>query len=337
MYAIGVDYHKASSHLTVLDSTRRAVRAGRIANTAAEVRKLVAPFGNEAEAALEATRNWTVKYDLLEAEVRAVHLVHPLKVRAIAEARVKTDRIDSGILAHLLRCDLLPTPYVRPPAQRATQQLLRQRVFFVRVRMMVKNRIHVLIDRQRGIREVATEFSDLFGQAGLAWLRTVALPGPERALLDRDLQLFDELHARVTETDRAVRQLVAHDPAMQQVRTVPGFGRFFAALVVTEIGTIARFRSPEKLRGFASGASACWVHAVQSVDRASCRRSAVSRRSDSCWRSNSESRACVYQETSTSDPDLQYRIPTWSNSWRKPRRSRPSRGLARAAPADCLS
>jgi transposase len=98
---------------------------------------------------------------------------------------------------------------------------------------------------------VATEFSDLFGQAGLAWLRTVALPGPERALLDRDLQLFDELHARVTETDRAVRQLVAQDPAMQQVRTVPGFGRFFAALVVTEIGTIARFRSPEKLWGYA--------------------------------------------------------------------------------------
>jgi transposase len=124
MYAIGVDYHTASSHLTVLDSTGRVVRAGRIGNTAAEVRKLVAPYGNEAEAALEATRNWTVMYDLLEAEVRAVHLVHPLKVRAIAEARVKTDRIDSGILAHLLRCDLLPTAYVRPPAQRATQQLL---------------------------------------------------------------------------------------------------------------------------------------------------------------------------------------------------------------------
>jgi hypothetical protein len=188
MYAIGVDDHKASSHLTVLDGTGRVVRAGRIGNTAAEVRKVVAPFGNEAEAALEATRNWTVMYDLLEAEVRAVHLVHPLKVRAIAEARVKTDRIDSGMLAHLLRCDLLPTAYGRP-AQRATQQLLRQRVFFVRVRTMVKNRMHVLIDRQHGIREVATEISDLLGQAGLAWLRTVALSGPERALRPtRDLR-----------------------------------------------------------------------------------------------------------------------------------------------------
>ncbi len=181
-----------------------------------------------------------------------MYLVHPLKVRAIAEARVKTDRIDSRILAHLLRCDLLPTAYVRPAAQRATQQLLRQRVFCVRVRTMVKNRIHVEIDRQQQpIRAKAREFSDLFGQAGLAWLRAVPVPKTERELLDRDLQLYDELHARVTETDRAVRHLVAGNPAMQLVRTVPGFGFFFAALVVTEIGTIARFRSPEKLWGYA--------------------------------------------------------------------------------------
>jgi hypothetical protein len=43
MYAIGVDDHTASSHLTVLESTGRVGRAGRIGNTAAEVRKVVAP------------------------------------------------------------------------------------------------------------------------------------------------------------------------------------------------------------------------------------------------------------------------------------------------------
>ena len=60
--------------------------------------------------------------------MQAVHLAHPLKVRAIAEARIKTDRIDSRILAHLLRCDLLPTAYVRPKEQRTAQQVLRQRM-----------------------------------------------------------------------------------------------------------------------------------------------------------------------------------------------------------------
>jgi transposase len=124
-------------------------------------------------------------------------------------------------------------------------------VFFVRLRTMVKNRIHVLIDRQRGIRDTARQFSDLFGQAGLAWLHTVPLPAPERELLSRDLELLAHLHAGILQTDAIVRRLVAGDPAMGLVHTVPGFGLFFAALVVTEIGTIERFRSAEKLWGYA--------------------------------------------------------------------------------------
>src|SRR5262245_54350452 len=192
MYSIGVDFHKAYSHMTVLDAQGQLVKAGRVSNRGEAIRAVVAPF-RDGEAVVEATRNWTVMYDLLETEVRAVHLAHPLKVRAIAEARIKTDRIDSRILAHLLRCDLLPTAYVRPKAQRMSQQILRQRMFLVRVRTMVKNRIHVLIDRQADRRETAAESSDLFGLSGLAWLRTVVLPATDRQLLDSELTLLQAL------------------------------------------------------------------------------------------------------------------------------------------------
>jgi transposase len=146
MYSIGVDFHKAYSHMTVLDGHGRMVKAGKVANTADAVRAFVAPYREGGQAVVEATRNWTMMYDLLETELDAVYLAHPLKVRAIAEARIKTDRIDSRILAHLLRCDLLPTAYVRPKEQRLAQQVLRQRMFLVRLRTMVKNRMHVLID-----------------------------------------------------------------------------------------------------------------------------------------------------------------------------------------------
>ena len=161
MYSIGVDFHKAYSHMTVMDAQGQVVKVGKVPNTFEAVHAFVAPYRDDAQAVLEATRNWTVMYDMLERELRAVYLAHPLKVRAIAEARIKRDRIDSKILAHLLRCDLLPTAYVRPREQRVSQQILRQRMFLVRVRTMVKNRIHVLIDRQLDVREVAAQFSDL--------------------------------------------------------------------------------------------------------------------------------------------------------------------------------
>ena len=100
-----------------------------------------------AAAVLEATRNWTVMYDLLEELVGEVHLAHPLKVKAIAEARIKTDKIDSEVLAHLLRCDLLPEAHVPGQAARDVRNILRQRMFFARVCTMVKNRVRGLLDR----------------------------------------------------------------------------------------------------------------------------------------------------------------------------------------------
>lgn len=251
MYSIGVDFHKAYSHMTVMDGQGQVVRVGKVPNTVEAVQAFVAPYRDDAQAVLEATRNWTVMYDMLERELRAVYLAHPLKVRAIAEARIKTDRIDSKILAHLLRCDLLPTAYVRPREQRVSQEILRQRMFMVRVRTMVKNRIHVLIDRQLDVREVAAQFSDLFGSAGLAWLRAVGLADVERRLLNAELALFEAVQERIAESDSLVRNLAAGDPRVRWVRTIPGFGRFFAVLVVHEIGTIRRFSTPEKLSAYA--------------------------------------------------------------------------------------
>jgi transposase len=251
MYSIGVDFHKAYSHMTVLDGHGQMVKTGKVANTANAVRAFVAPYRKGGQAVVEATRNWTIMYDLLETELDAVYLAHPLKVRAIAEARIKTDRIDSRILAHLLRCDLLPTAYVRPKEQRLAQQVLRQRMFLVRLRTMVKNRMHVLIDRQIAARETAAGFSDLFGQAGLAWLRTVDLPPGERQLLDRELALFDALRGRIAESDGVVRSLSAGDLHVRRVRTIPGLGRFFSVLVVNELGDIRRFATPEKLCAYA--------------------------------------------------------------------------------------
>ena len=62
-------------------------------------------------AVIEATRNWGLVYDWLEEVLDDVALAHPLKVKAIAEARIKTDKISADILADLLRADLLSRAY----------------------------------------------------------------------------------------------------------------------------------------------------------------------------------------------------------------------------------
>ena len=99
-----------------------------------------------ATVAMEATRNWYWLYELIEEHVE-VKLAHPAKVRLIAEARVKTDKIDPHVLAHLERMGFLPQSYIPPREVRDQREMLRYRMVLVRTRTAVKNRIHALVDK----------------------------------------------------------------------------------------------------------------------------------------------------------------------------------------------
>ena len=147
-YYVGVDHHKRFSYLSVMDKNGVVVKEGKIVNTKEAVNNFLGKeYTEDTSAVLEAGRNWTVMYDWLEEELDEVKLAHPMKVKAIAEAKIKTDKIDAKTLAHLLRCDLVPEAYVPDKETRTIKNILRQRMFFVKLSTMVKNRIHIIIDR----------------------------------------------------------------------------------------------------------------------------------------------------------------------------------------------
>jgi len=123
-------------------------------------------YSDNAHAVMEATRNWTVIFDWLDELVDEVVLAHPLKVKAIAEAKIKTDKIDATILSHLLRADLVPAAHAPGHRARQVRLALRDRMFYVRLRTIVKNRIVTAFDRYREQTAALKRCSDLFGQPG---------------------------------------------------------------------------------------------------------------------------------------------------------------------------
>jgi transposase len=92
-------------------------------------------------------------------------------VRAIAEARIETNKISADILCDLLRSNPLPEAYVPDKETREAKNILRQRMFFVRVQTMVKNRIYTILFRHPEILSQAPDVSDLFGASGMERLR----------------------------------------------------------------------------------------------------------------------------------------------------------------------
>jgi len=179
-----------------------------------------------------------------------VTLAHPLKVRAIAEAKIKTDKIDSTILAHLLRCDLVPSAHVSSPKARITKNLLRHRIFLVRLQTMVKNRIHVLLDRHPHLcpQKPANRF---FSQIGIAELKKIRLPKHNRCILYSELSLLEHLQAQIKQANRWLIGVGNKDKRVKRLLTIPGIGRTIALLMVSEIDDIKRFRSDKKLHAYA--------------------------------------------------------------------------------------
>jgi transposase len=78
--------------------------------------------------------------------------VHPLQCKAIASARLKNDKVDAAILAQLLRADLLPEAWIAPPEVRQLRAMVRHRIQLVRLRTLLRNRIHaILADHGTGV------------------------------------------------------------------------------------------------------------------------------------------------------------------------------------------
>ena len=250
MHYIGVDYHKKYSYVVVKDKEGKVERRGKVDNTKEEFRQLLKPY-QAGKAVLEATRNWGLVYDWLEEILDDVALAHPLKVRAIAEARIKTDKISADILCDLLRSNLLPEAYVPDKETREAKSTLRQRMFFVRVQTMVKNRIYDILDRPPEVACQAPDVSDLFGASGMKWLRQAVLPGRDNKLLASELELLEVLKRKISESNGMVKELARGDKRVKLLRSIPGLGPFFSVLVAKEIDDISRFRDEKKLCAYA--------------------------------------------------------------------------------------
>src|SRR4030042_2093621 len=150
MLYIGLDVHKEFCQACVIDERGRALSNERFPSTHESLDVFLAGI-KDAKFVLESTGIWEYIYEGIEDRGFEVVLAHPLKVRAIAEARVKTDKVDAETLAQLLRADLIPRSWVPSRDIRDLRQLVRQRAYLVKQSTSFKNRISAELLR-RGVK-----------------------------------------------------------------------------------------------------------------------------------------------------------------------------------------
>jgi len=252
MYFIGVDHHKQASVMTIVDKLGLELKHGRVLNLRERIKHFLAGY-HPFTAVLEAGRSSYVMADLLRELGGEVKMANALQVKAIAHARIKTDKRDSRMLAELLRGNLIPEVYQRGEGNRQAQRVMRLRAHWVAKQTEVKNKIRALLAHQREEiqLEVAKREERLFSGKGIEFLRSLPLDGSEKMILDDLIQGYEEAQAHIQKTDGLVGHLYGEIEEAARIDTVPGFATTLSVLVAVEIADIRRFPTVGDLHSYA--------------------------------------------------------------------------------------
>jgi len=247
MYYTGIDLHKKTSFITTIDARGKIISRANLQNVEEDILAYFAALGDKTKIVIESMSSWYWLYDLLTGEGFEVVISNPVKTKAIASAKIKNDKVDSHMLAQLLRADLISTVHVSSLETRKLKELLRHRSRLVRDATRMKNRIHMLLMKNN----LTSPFSDLFGARGLRYLKEIDLPAYHRHQLETYLLLYEKLQEQIKPLSKRVRGLVKQNHTAQLLMTIPGIGPITAMFIVAEVDDISRFRSYRNLASYA--------------------------------------------------------------------------------------
>jgi transposase len=203
--------------------------------------------GFTVKGAIESTGNlWIKIYEALERNGVDISLANPLKTRAIAEARIKSDKLDSTILADLARTDLVARCYVPDRNSRDIRALVRYRIDLAERSTQVKNKVHNILDKY-SLRCDGEPFS----KGWMEWLGAQTLGSVDRQLVDshiREIAMLDELMQGV---EKQMASLAVNDRRVDLLLGFTGIDYYGALLLLYEIGDVKRFYGPKKLVSWA--------------------------------------------------------------------------------------
>jgi transposase len=243
---VGIDVHRKRSQVAVVTEDGTVVLNKNVVNGSTPFLQLIGDLPSGTPVAFEAAFGWSWLAELLEDYGFEAHLVHPLRCKAIASARLKNDKVDAAILAQLLRADLLPEAWLAPAKMRQLRALLRHRVSLVRLGTQLRNRIHA-VAADHGYDRSASYWTG----PGRGWLAELDLPAASREIITDCLAVIDGLAPVIDRIDGELHQHAKADPRVKVLRTLPGVGEFTALVIVAEIGDISRFPSARKLASWA--------------------------------------------------------------------------------------
>jgi transposase len=242
---VGLDYHKDSIQVCIMDRDGTVLANRSCPNNAHAVDLLVALHGDHVRGAIEAC---TGAADLAD-ELVARHgwdldLAHPGYVKRMKQSPDKSDYSDAKMLADLVRVGYLPKVWLAPQDVRQLRTLVRYRQQLVQQRRAVKLRVTALLREAR----LAEPKGRRWGRPWQRWLASAQGLGSEaRFVADCHLEELRRLDEQVLRVEIRLAQVTGDDPVVAQLIVQRGVGLVTAWALRAEIGRFDRFRTGKQL------------------------------------------------------------------------------------------
>lgn len=238
MRFVGLDVHKKETEVCILDAHGQLLGRTRIPTTRdALIRFAEQHLGDDAAVALEATTNTWGVVDLLAPRCARLVVSNPMRTRAIAEARVKTDKVDALVLAQLLRSEFLPAVWIPDHQTRQMRALTSRRAVLVADVTRLKNRIHAVLHQ----RLIHAPVSRLFTPDGRAFLERLDLDPPGRDAIDSFLRLLDAAERELQRINQRIARTAWQRQQVRLLMTIPGVHVAVASALLAALGDVSRF------------------------------------------------------------------------------------------------
>lgn len=242
----GLDVHKSLIQVCCIDERGKNRRDFKIDAGHDAISAFAEKLTQGDAVVLEATlHSWAI-WSLLEGHGARVVVANPMQVKAIAHARIKTDRVDAHILAQLLRADFIPEVVMPTDKTWQLRQLVTHRRLLAKHRTATRNAVHGIVHRKL----LKAPLGELFGPAGRKWLKAQQYTELERFMLENNLAHLDDIDARLKQVDDKLTAIASTEQDVRLLMTVPGVNVTTAVGFLSAVGDVSRFETPDKLAAY---------------------------------------------------------------------------------------
>lgn len=243
MRVIGLDIHRTFAQVAILEDGKPQDHGRFNMDREAVLGFATKVLHRDDDVVVEATGNTAAIVRLLLPYVHRVVIANPLQVRAIAWAKVKTDKIDAATLARLHAAGFLPEVWMPTEEVELQRRVIAERTQLVSQMTRLKNRIQSILHANL----LARETGRVYSANGRTHLKLLPLPADQMRTALRHHDELQRLASELAIVDRQLAQRALNDPDVQRLMTIGGVNAVVAASVLAAIGDIHRFSGPDKL------------------------------------------------------------------------------------------